>query len=68
MQFSGFRSVIGSIWSVDDDAAGQVVFAFYDHFDDAESGRLNCRRAAGALALKKLRKKIYLNNRSYLFT
>lgn len=60
MQFSGFRSVIGSMWSVDDDAAGQIVPAFYDHFVDAESGRLDCKRAAGALhkALKKLRKKI----------
>lgn len=38
MQFSGFRSVIGSMWSVDDDAAGQIIPAFYDHFIDAESG------------------------------
>ncbi|KAG2131136.1 hypothetical protein BD769DRAFT_1295363, partial [Suillus cothurnatus] len=30
MQFSGFRSVIGSMWSVDDDVARQVVSTFYD--------------------------------------
>ncbi|KAG1721030.1 hypothetical protein EDB19DRAFT_1590580, partial [Suillus lakei] len=29
MQFSGFRSVIGSMWSVDDSVARQVVSAFY---------------------------------------
>ncbi|KAG1794709.1 uncharacterized protein BJ212DRAFT_1412407, partial [Suillus subaureus] len=29
MQFSGFRSVIGSMWSVDDKVARRVVSAFY---------------------------------------
>ncbi|KAG2139070.1 CHAT domain-containing protein [Suillus clintonianus] len=29
MQFSGFRSVIGSMWSVDDEVARQVVSAFW---------------------------------------
>ncbi|KAG2339573.1 hypothetical protein BDR05DRAFT_847845, partial [Suillus weaverae] len=29
MQFSGFRSVIGSMWSVDDEVARQVVTFFY---------------------------------------
>ena len=59
MQFSGFRSVIGSMWSVDDEVAGQIVSAFYRNLVDG-SGRLDCTRAAGALhkALKKLRKKI----------
>ncbi|KAG0702537.1 TPR-like protein [Suillus ampliporus] len=61
MQFSGFRSVIGSMWSVDDEVARQVVTAFYDHLVDG-SGRLDCRRAAVALhnAVKTLRKKIPL--------
>ncbi|KAG2113250.1 CHAT domain-containing protein [Suillus cothurnatus] len=56
MQFSGFRSVIGSMWSVDDDVAWQVVSTFYDKLVD-DSGRLDCRRAAVALhkAVKKLR-------------
>ncbi|KAG1829956.1 TPR-like protein [Suillus variegatus] len=55
MQFSGFRSVIGSMWSVDDEVAQEVVSGFYDHLIDG-SGRLDCTRAAMALhkALKKL--------------
>ncbi|KAG2030188.1 CHAT domain-containing protein [Suillus americanus] len=56
MQFSGFRSVIGSMWSVDDEVARQVVSAFYDKLVD-DSGRLDCTRAAVALhkAVRKLR-------------
>ncbi|KAG2119311.1 CHAT domain-containing protein [Suillus clintonianus] len=61
MQFSGFRSVIGSMWSVDDEVARQVVSAFYRNLVDG-SVRLECTRAAVALhkALKSLRKKITL--------
>ncbi|KAG1718244.1 TPR-like protein [Suillus paluster] len=61
MQFSGFRSVIGSMWTVDDDVARQIVSVFYDHLVD-DSGRLDCTRAAVALhkAVKSLRKKIPL--------
>ncbi|OAX34562.1 hypothetical protein K503DRAFT_832993 [Rhizopogon vinicolor AM-OR11-026] len=61
MQFSGFRSVIGSMWSVDDNAAGKLVSAFYDNMVD-DSGRLDCTHAAVALhkAVKKLRTKIPL--------
>ncbi|KAG2343882.1 hypothetical protein BDR05DRAFT_932887 [Suillus weaverae] len=57
MQFSGFRSVIGSMWSVDDEVARQVVSAFYNKLVD-DSGRLDCTRAAVALhkAVKKLRR------------
>ncbi|OAX37752.1 hypothetical protein K503DRAFT_692777 [Rhizopogon vinicolor AM-OR11-026] len=59
MQFSGFRSVIGSMWSVDDTVAGQIISAFYENMFD-RSGRLDCTRAAVALhkAVKKLRKQI----------
>ena len=59
MQFSGFRSVIDSMWSVDDDVAAQVASAFYDNLVDG-SGRLDCTRATVALhkAVKTLRKKI----------
>ncbi|KAG2141848.1 TPR-like protein [Suillus clintonianus] len=61
MQFSGFRSVIGSMWSVDDEVARQVVTGFYSNLVDG-SGRLDCTRAAVALhkAMKSLRKKIPL--------
>ncbi|KAG1761393.1 CHAT domain-containing protein [Suillus occidentalis] len=61
MQFSGFRSVIGSMWSVDDEVARQVVSTFYRHLVDG-LGRLDCTRAAVALhkTMKSLRKKIPL--------
>jgi hypothetical protein len=67
MQFSGFRSVIGSMWSVDDEVIGQIVSAFYDNMVDG-SGKLDCRRAAVALhkAVKKLRKKIPLEQQIVL--
>ncbi|KAG1828244.1 CHAT domain-containing protein [Suillus variegatus] len=58
MQFCGFRSVIGSMWSVDDEVAREVVSAFYGNLVD-DSKRLDCTRAAVALhkAVKSLRKK-----------
>ncbi|KAG1878122.1 TPR-like protein [Suillus subalutaceus] len=61
MQFCGFRSVIGSMWSVDDEVARQVVSAFYCNLID-DSTRLDCTRAAVALhkAVKSLRNKIPL--------
>ncbi|KAG1728380.1 uncharacterized protein EDB91DRAFT_1060622 [Suillus paluster] len=61
MQLSRFRSVIGSMWSVDDRIAGQIVSAFYDNLVDG-SGRSDCTRAAVALhkGVKSLRKKIPL--------
>ncbi|KAJ8583497.1 hypothetical protein M405DRAFT_917267, partial [Rhizopogon salebrosus TDB-379] len=67
MQFSGFRSVIGSMWSVDDEVVGQIVSAFYDNMVD-ESGKLDCRRAAIALhkAVKTLRKTIPLEQQIVL--
>jgi CHAT domain-containing protein len=57
MQFSGFRSVVGSMWSVDDEVAQEVVSTFYDNLVN-DSGRLDCTRAAVALhkAVKKLRR------------
>ena len=59
MQFSGFRSVVGSMWSVDDEVARQIVPAFYKNMIDNPGG-LHCIRTAIALqkAVKKLRKKI----------
>ncbi|KAG0697368.1 CHAT domain-containing protein [Suillus ampliporus] len=57
MQFSRFRSVIGSMWSVDDEVALQMVSAFYANLVNG-SGRLDCTRAAVAShkAVKKLRR------------
>ena len=48
MQFSGFRSVIGTMWAVDDAQTNKITSAFYKHMKD-ESGRLDYTRAAMAL-------------------
>ncbi|KAG1834907.1 TPR-like protein [Suillus subalutaceus] len=68
MQFAGFRSVIGSMWSVDDDVARLVVSAFYGHLVDS-SGRLDSTRAAAALhmAMKSLPKNIPLEQQIVFF-
>ncbi|KAG1897890.1 CHAT domain-containing protein, partial [Suillus fuscotomentosus] len=42
-----FRSVRGSMWSVDDKIVQEVVSAFYENMVD--EGRLDCTRAAMAL-------------------
>ncbi|KAG0700354.1 CHAT domain-containing protein [Suillus ampliporus] len=59
IQFSGFRSVIGSMWSVDDNVAGQVASLFYANLVD-DSGRLDCKYAVESLhkAVKTLCKEI----------
>ena len=48
MQFAGFRSVIGTMWTVDDGLASEITSTFYEHMVD-ESGRLDHTRAAIAL-------------------
>ncbi|KAF8423713.1 hypothetical protein L210DRAFT_3569525 [Boletus edulis BED1] len=48
MQFAGFRSVIGTMWVVDDDETNKITSTFYKHMVD-ESGCLNHTRAAFAL-------------------
>ena len=48
MQFAGFRSVIGTMWSVDDSAASKIALTFYKHMVYG-SGRLDHTRAAFAL-------------------
>jgi CHAT domain-containing protein/tetratricopeptide (TPR) repeat protein len=48
MQFVGFRSVIGTMWAVDDGATIKIASTFYNHMVD-ESGRLDHTRAAFAL-------------------
>ncbi|KAG2095435.1 uncharacterized protein F5147DRAFT_718264 [Suillus discolor] len=61
MEFCRSRSVIGSMWSVDDDVACQVMSAFY-HKLIGDSKRLDCTGAAVALhkAVRLLHKKIPL--------
>ena len=48
MQFLGFRSVIGTMWAVDDGETSKITSVFYKHMVD-ESGRLDHTRAAFAL-------------------
>ena len=48
MQFAGFRSVIGTMWAVDDGHTNEIASKFYQYMVD-ESGRLDHTRAALAL-------------------
>ncbi|KAG2116823.1 CHAT domain-containing protein [Suillus clintonianus] len=50
LQFSGFKSVVGTLWGVNDALAKHVVEAFYEKmFEDSEDGVLDCTKAAWAL-------------------
>ncbi|KAG1762363.1 CHAT domain-containing protein [Suillus occidentalis] len=50
LHFSGFRSVICTLWEVDDSVAKHVVEAFYKYmFHPREEGVMDCRKAAWAL-------------------
>ncbi|KAG0702789.1 CHAT domain-containing protein [Suillus ampliporus] len=52
LQFSGFKSVIGTLWVVDDDVAKHVVEAFYTRLFkglEEEGGMMDCTKAASAL-------------------
>ncbi|KAI9458456.1 CHAT domain-containing protein [Boletus coccyginus] len=48
MQFAGFRSVIGTMWAVDDGETNKITSTFYRYMVD-ESGQLDHTRAAFAL-------------------
>ncbi|KAH0828049.1 hypothetical protein J3R83DRAFT_3699 [Lanmaoa asiatica] len=48
MQFAGFRSVIGTMWAVDDGETNKITSVFYDCMKD-EYGHLDHTRAAFAL-------------------
>ncbi|KAG1722672.1 CHAT domain-containing protein [Suillus lakei] len=69
LQFSGFKSVIGTLWVVNDALAKHIVEAFYEKmFEDLEDGGvMDCTKAAWALnnaadAVKK-KKKVPLEQR-----
>ncbi|KAG1851963.1 CHAT domain-containing protein [Suillus subluteus] len=51
LQFSGFKSVVGTLWEVDDAVAKHVVEAFYKNMfkDLEEGGEMDCTKAAWAL-------------------
>ncbi|KAG2139978.1 CHAT domain-containing protein [Suillus cothurnatus] len=47
LQFAGVKSVIGTLWTVDDSTVQRLVEAFYKHL--CKSGKMNSKRAAWAL-------------------
>ncbi|KAG1775459.1 CHAT domain-containing protein [Suillus placidus] len=51
LQFSGFKSVVGTLWEVDDSVAKHVVKAFYENMfmDLKDSCVMDCTKAAWAL-------------------
>ncbi|KAG1779539.1 CHAT domain-containing protein [Suillus placidus] len=51
LQFSGFKSVVGTLWEVDDAVAKHVVKAFYTNmFEDLkDGGAMDCTKAAWAI-------------------
>ncbi|KAG1758165.1 CHAT domain-containing protein [Suillus occidentalis] len=50
LQFSGFKSVVGTLWEVDDSVAKHVAEAFYKYmFHPKEEGVMDCTKAAWAL-------------------
>ncbi|KAG2033441.1 CHAT domain-containing protein [Suillus americanus] len=67
LQFSGFKSVIGTLWEVDDAVAKHVVKAFYENmFKDLEDGDvMDCTKAAWALnrATHSVKTKVPLEQR-----
>jgi CHAT domain-containing protein len=67
LQFSGFKSVIGTLWEVDDAVAKHVVKAFYKNlFKDLENGgAMDCTKAAWALnrATHSVKTKVPLEQR-----
>ncbi|KAG2133459.1 CHAT domain-containing protein [Suillus cothurnatus] len=69
LQFSGFKSVIGTLWEVDDGVAKHIVEAFYKYmFMDLKDGAgvvMDCSKAAWALncATHSVKTKVPLEQR-----
>ncbi|KAG2065827.1 hypothetical protein BDR04DRAFT_1107820 [Suillus decipiens] len=66
LQFSGFKSVIGTLWEVDDSVVKHVVKAFYENMlKDLKDGVMDCTKAAWALnrAMHAVKKEVPLEQR-----
>ncbi|KAG2364428.1 CHAT domain-containing protein [Suillus spraguei] len=67
LQFSGFKSVIGTLWVVDDAVAKHVVEAFYENMvkDLKDGAMMDCAKAAWALnrATRSVKRKVPLEQR-----
>ncbi|KAG1731548.1 CHAT domain-containing protein [Suillus lakei] len=70
LQFSGFKSVVGTLWEVDDAVAKHVVEAFYKNMfrDLKDGGVMDCTKAAWALnrATHAVKTKVPLEQRMSL--
>ncbi|PVF91894.1 hypothetical protein CPB86DRAFT_261269 [Serendipita vermifera] len=58
MMLAGYRGVVATMWSIEDDLAPEVADEFYRHIM-ADGGRPDGRKAAEALhySIQRLRKK-----------
>jgi CHAT domain-containing protein len=58
--FAGYRTVIGTLWSIKDSHAPLVADEFYSHIVDPTTGTLNTQNAAYALhrAVGRLREEV----------
>ncbi|KAG1720183.1 CHAT domain-containing protein [Suillus occidentalis] len=67
LQFSGFKSVVGTLWEVNDSVARHVVEAFYTNMfnDSKDDGVMDCTKAAWALnrATRSVKTKVPLEQR-----
>ncbi|KAG1806946.1 CHAT domain-containing protein [Suillus variegatus] len=67
LQFLGFKSVVGTLWEVDDSVAKHVVEAFYTYMfrDLKDGGVMDCTKAAWALncAMHSVKTKVPLEQR-----
>jgi CHAT domain-containing protein len=72
LQFSGFKSVVGTLWEVDDAVAKHVVEAFYENMskDLKDGGVMDCTKAAWALnrATHAVKMKVPLEQSMFSFT
>ncbi|KAH7909698.1 CHAT domain-containing protein [Hygrophoropsis aurantiaca] len=63
MQFSGFQSVIGTMWAVDDRAARHMVSAFYKNLFDSGVDSKNAARALNKAAKVVNKEEVRLDQR-----
>ncbi|KAG1793810.1 CHAT domain-containing protein [Suillus variegatus] len=67
LQFSGFKSIIGTLWEVDDSVATHVIEAFYKYMfgDLKDGGVMDCTKVAWALncAMHSVKTKVPLEQR-----
>jgi CHAT domain-containing protein/tetratricopeptide (TPR) repeat protein len=67
LQFSGFKSVVGTLWEVNDGVARHVVEAFYTNMfkNSKDDGVMDCTKAAWALnrATRSVKTKVPLEQR-----